>query len=106
MSAKDLAAMSVEMETSIRKAAKDYGIPSSTLYSHISLQKRSALDFPLTQRESIIAAAVESVRAKRLSILQAAKTYGIPYQTLLEELLYPCTKNCTVRTFAVVSCSR
>ena len=35
MSAKDLAAMSVEMGTTIRKAAKDYGIPSSTLYSHM-----------------------------------------------------------------------
>ena len=81
MNAKDLAAAAVEKGKSIRKAAREFGISHATLQSHLTLLKRPCL-LDVVQRESLISAAMESVRAKRLAILGAAKTYGIPYQTL------------------------
>ena len=68
MSAKDLAAAAVEKGKSIRKAAKEYGVSPSTLYSHLIMLRRPF---------SAISSAMESVRSKGLTMLGAAKTYGI-----------------------------
>ena len=72
MSAKDLATTAVENGIS-----KAYGMHFFTLQYDLDLQKRvSSTD--AKQRESMIAAAIESVDSKRLSIFGAARHYGIP----------------------------
>ena len=77
----DLAAAAVENGKSIRKAAKEFGISPSTLYSHLVLLKRP-ISANVKEKESLIASAMESIHSKRLTMLGAVKTYGIPYQTL------------------------
>ena len=79
MNAKDLAAAAVEKGKSIRKAAREFGISHATLQSHLTLLKRPCL-LDVVQRESLISAAMESVRAKRLAILGCSRAFVDRYQ--------------------------
>ncbi len=78
MSAKDLAATAIEKGMSICGAAQVFGIHFSKLQNRIAMQNRPSFT-DARQKEALIAAALESVAEKRLSLFSAAKPYGIEY---------------------------
>lgn len=87
MSARDLAALEVENGASIRQAAKNHGLKFHQLYHHIALIRRhSSLAAVSTPKETLISAAMEAVKTKRLTKHGAARMYGIPTSTLSDRL--------------------
>ena len=71
MSARDLAADTVKKWKSLRRAAKEFGIPFQSLYRHMVIQN-CAPSPDCSKKEELINAALESVRSKRLTVHGAA----------------------------------
>ena len=88
MAAKHLASDAVKKGKSIRKAAKTFGIPPSTLCDHLAIINRIQ-NCTKEQTEGLITSAVNAVAAGRLSASRAARVYGIEERTVRNRLKKP-----------------
>ncbi|XP_050536115.1 uncharacterized protein LOC126902667 [Daktulosphaira vitifoliae] len=70
-------------QTTVQKAAADYGIPSGTLYGRCKREKiELSRSNPTPWSEDAMMEALESVRLGQMSINQAAIHYNLPYSSL------------------------
>ena len=85
MAAKHLASDAVKKGMSIRKAAKTFGIPPSTLCDHLAIINRIQ-NCTKEQTEGLITSAVNAVAAGCLPANRAARVYGIAEKTVRKAL--------------------
>ena len=88
MAAKHLESDVVKKGMSVRKAAKTFGIPSSTLCDHLAIINRIQ-NCTKEQTEGLITTAVNAVTAGRLSDSRAARVYGIAERTVRNHMKKP-----------------
>lgn len=70
-------------QTTVQRAAADYGIPSGTLYGRCKREKiELSRSNPTPWSEDAMMEALESVRLGHMSINQAAIHYNLPYSSL------------------------
>ena len=81
MAAKHLVSDAVKNGMSIRKAAKTFGIPPSTLCDQLAIINRIQ-NCTKEQTEGLITSAINAVAAGRLSASRAARVYGIAERTV------------------------
>lgn len=76
----------MESRLSVKKAAKTFNVPRTTLVGRLKIIDRPDLIKVQLNRDKLVDAAVEAVKSGRVPVLRAAKMYGVPERTVFHRM--------------------